>query len=120
LLLPAGESSPYSAILTSLSFVFHQMITEFQSDIVRFVQNLRSALGPQLPNVQLLYHSVPELKDLMRLFGLTEFPPTEPLPTAESRARFHNLVLDVIGTLAGIRMLTMVGALRLFQTLHFQ
>lgn len=44
----------------------------------------------------------------MKLFGLRSFPPTETLPSSESRARFHNLVLDVIGTLAGIRMLTMV------------
>ncbi|KAL7411025.1 hypothetical protein BDY24DRAFT_371574 [Mrakia frigida] len=103
----ATETSPYSAILTCLSFVFRQLLTEFQSDVASFFTTLKARLGPQLNNVQLLYHSIPEIKELMRMFGLTKLPNIENLPTQASTARFHNLIIDCIATLAQIKMLTM-------------
>lgn len=103
-LFPATETSPYSAILTCLSFVFRQLLTEFQSDVASFFTTLKARLGPQLNNVQLLYHSIPEIKELMRMFGLTKLPNIENLPTQASTARFHNLIIDCIATLAQVRL----------------
>ena len=110
----ATETSPYSAILTCLSFVFRQLITEYSSDITTFFTALKKRLGPQLPNAQLLYHTVPEVKELLKMFGMANLPPVESLPTQESRARFHSLVIDCISVLASVRMLTMV-----FDDLHY-
>jgi len=82
------------------------LLTEFQSDVSTFFSTLKTRLGPQLPNIQLLFHSIPEIKELLRLFGIEKLPDIETLPTQESRARFHNLVIDVIATLAQIKVST--------------
>lgn len=55
----ASETSPYSAVLASLSLIFRQLLTDFHTDIDVFVRSLKVALGPQLPNVQLLFTAIP-------------------------------------------------------------
>ncbi|CED84388.1 histidine kinase [Phaffia rhodozyma] len=110
----ATETSPYSAILSSLSLIFKQLLTEFQSDLHAFVNALQLRLGPQLSNIQLLFHAVPELKELLSLFGFEVHSPAEPLPSSESRSRFQSLCLNVIATLAQMHLLTMF-----FDDLHY-
>ena len=88
--------------------MFRQLITEHSSDITTFFGALKKRLGPQLPNVQLLYHTVPEMKELVTMFGTASLPPVESLATQEGPARFHSLMLDCIMVLAEVRMLTIV------------
>jgi hypothetical protein len=85
----------------------------FQSDRHMFVSLLRARLGPQLQNVPLLYHGVPELRDLLAAFGVNLPEPQVLLSTEELGARFQSLVECVYGTLADVRPLALV---RIFPT----
>lgn len=76
----------------------------FQSDLHRFVDALRTRLGPQIRILPLLYAGAPELEDIMNLFQITIDTPQEALSTPELRARFNSLAENVIGALADTRM----------------
>lgn len=101
-----GEASPFTGLLTCLSSVLRQLMM-FQSDRHMFVSLLRARLGPQLHNVPLLYHGVPELRDLLAAFGINLAEPQALLSTEELGARFQSLVECVYGTLADVRILAL-------------
>ena len=76
----------------------------FHTDLHRFVTALQVRLGPQIQNVPLLYEGAPELRDILRLFGITVEMPAESLETHELRARFQSLVEGVFAVLAETRL----------------
>lgn len=76
----------------------------FHTDLYRFVTCLQARLGPQLQNAPLLYEGVPELKDILALFGIILIAPQEALETHELRARFESLVEKVFAVLAETRL----------------
>lgn len=120
-----GEASPFTGLvsrfivaldlaeiyphyqLTCLSSVLRQLMM-FQSDRHMFVSLLRTRLGPQLQNVPLLYHGVPELRDLLATFGINLVEPQVLLSTEELGARFQSLVECVYATLADVKLLALV------------
>ncbi len=80
----------------------------FQNDRHAFVQLLKARLGNQLLNIPLLFHGVPELRDLLAAFGIVLAEPKVMLSTEELGARFHSLVESVYGTLADVKLLALV------------
>jgi predicted ATPase len=93
--------------MTCMSTALRQLMV-YQSDLHRFVATLRSQLGPQLQNVPLLYNGAPELRDILALFNINMDSPHENLSTAELRARFQSLVVDVFSVLAQTRLLAIL------------
>lgn len=76
----------------------------FHTDLHRFVSSLKERLGPQLQNIPLLYHGVPELHDLLAQYDISIETPNESLLTAELRARFQSLVENVFSVIAETRL----------------
>jgi predicted ATPase len=101
-----AEGAPFAALMSCLSSVFRQLMV-FEADLHRFVQSLKTQLGPQLQNVPLLYQGVPELRGILSMFGIDLNTPKEALSTAELRARFQSLVVDVLSVIAETRMLAL-------------
>ncbi|KAH9927462.1 histidine kinase [Epithele typhae] len=97
------ETGPFASLLACLSHVLRQLIV-FNSDLHRFVNDLKQRLGPQLQNVPLLYEGAPELKTIFSIFGLTIDLPQETLETSELPARFQSLVENVFAVLAETRL----------------
>lgn len=79
----------------------------FQSDLHRFVNTLKTRLGPLLHNAPLLYQGAPELRDVLSLFDVEISTPKESLSTAELRVRFQTLVENVFSVLAEVRLLAL-------------
>ncbi|KAI9509850.1 hypothetical protein F5148DRAFT_1275037 [Russula earlei] len=71
-------SAPFAALLS---------FDGFHTDLHRFVATLKTRLGPQLRIIPLLYDGVPELRDILHLFGISLDIPQETLATRELRAR---------------------------------
>jgi hypothetical protein len=80
----------------------------FQNERHMFVSLLKARLSGQLHNVSLLYHGVPELRELLAAFGIYLAEPQVLLSMEELGARFQNLVECVYGTLSDVRMLALV------------
>ncbi|KAJ3802608.1 hypothetical protein GGU11DRAFT_813370 [Lentinula aff. detonsa] len=97
------DSAPFAALLGCLSSVLRQLMV-FQMDVHRFVSALKDRLGPQIQNIPLLYQGVPELRDMLALFGLVLDTPRENLATRELRARFETLVENVFAVIADTRL----------------
>ncbi|KAJ3724256.1 hypothetical protein DFJ43DRAFT_1157787 [Lentinula guzmanii] len=97
------DSAPFAALLGCLSSVLRQLMV-FQMDVHRFVSALKDRLGPQIQNIPLLYQGVPELRDMLALFGLALDTPRENLATRELRARFETLVENVFAVIADTRL----------------
>jgi hypothetical protein len=81
----------------------------FQSDRLMFISLLKSRLGEQLSSVSLLYHEVPELRDLLAAYGMFLDEPRITLSTEELGARFQSLVESVYSALADVKLLALVG-----------
>jgi hypothetical protein len=76
----------------------------FHTDLHRFIEALKTQLGPQLCIIPLLYEGVPELRDILQLFNFSLDIPQETLTTHELRARFQSLVEHVFSVLAETRL----------------
>ncbi|KAJ3807998.1 dual-domain HisK/Mak2 protein kinase [Lentinula aff. lateritia] len=98
-----ADSAPFAALLGCLSSVLRQLMV-FHMDVHRFVSALKDRLGPQMQNMPLLYQGVPELRDILALFGLNLDTPREALSTEELRARFETLVENVFAVIADTRL----------------
>ncbi|KAF8823868.1 hypothetical protein HHX47_DHR9000114 [Lentinula edodes] len=98
-----ADSAPFAALLGCLSSVLRQLMV-FHMDVHRFVSALKDRLGPQMQNMPLLYQGVPELRDILALFGLNLDTPRETLSTRELRARFETLVENVFAVIADTRL----------------
>ncbi|KAI0286668.1 histidine kinase [Russula aff. rugulosa BPL654] len=96
-------SAPFAALLSCLSSVLRQLMV-FHTDLHRFVNTLKTQLGPQLRIVPLLYEGVPELRDILGLFDISLDMPQEVPSTRELRARFQSLVENVFSVLTETRL----------------
>ncbi|KAG9055946.1 hypothetical protein FS842_000718 [Serendipita sp. 407] len=101
------QASPFTAVLTSLSSVLRQLMM-FQSERQVFVSLLKARLGQQIYELPLLYHGVPELRDLLGAFGVHLAEPQVLLSTEELGARFQTLVDIVYSSLADVKPLALV------------
>ncbi|KAG8792150.1 hypothetical protein FRC17_008642, partial [Serendipita sp. 399] len=101
------QASPFTALLTCLSSVLRQLMM-FQVDRQVFVSLLKARLGQQISELPLLYHGVPELRDLLGAFGVHLAEPQVVPSTEELGARFQTLVEGVYGTLADVKLLALV------------
>ncbi|PVF96145.1 hypothetical protein CPB86DRAFT_523058 [Serendipita vermifera] len=101
-----GQASPFTGLLTCLSSVLRQLMM-FQNERHMFVSLLKARLSGQLHNVSLLYHGVPELRELLAAFGIYLAEPQVLLSMEELGARFQNLLECVYGTLSDVRMLAL-------------
>lgn len=81
----------------------------FQSDRLMFISLLKARLGEQLHNVSLLYHEVPELRDLLVAYGMFLEEPRITVSTEELGARFQSLVESVYSALADVKLLALVS-----------
>jgi hypothetical protein len=81
----------------------------FQNDRYMFVSLLKVRLNVQINNVPLLYHGVPELRDILAASGIYLDEPKVELSTEELGARFQKLVECVYATLADVRLLALVS-----------
>ncbi|KAJ3713607.1 histidine kinase [Lentinula raphanica] len=99
----SADSAPFAALLGCLSSVLRQLMV-FHMDVHRFVSALKDRLGPQIQNMPLLYQGVPELRDILALYGLNLDTPRETLTTRELRARFETLVENVFAVIADTRL----------------
>lgn len=81
----------------------------FQNDRYLFAELLKVRLNLQLNNVPLLYHGVPELRDILAASDIHLAEPKVELSTEELGARFQNLVECVYATLADVRPLALVS-----------
>lgn len=82
----------------------------FQSDRLMFISLLKARLDEQISNVSLLYHEVPELRDLLAAYGMHLEEPKITISTEELGARFHSLVESVYSALADVKLLALVSA----------
>ncbi|THH17217.1 hypothetical protein EW146_g3550 [Bondarzewia mesenterica] len=98
-----SSAAPFAALLSCLSSVLRQLMV-FHSDLHRFVDALKTRLGPQLRTIPLLYEGAPELQDIMNLFDIGIDTPQELLATSELRARFQSLVENVFSVVAETRL----------------
>jgi len=90
--------------LSCLSAVFRQFMV-FDSDLHRFVAQLKYKLGPQLILLPLLYHGAPELKDILAAHDIhIQARPEESLDTSELRTRFQTLMVSILSIIAEIRL----------------
>lgn len=108
---------PYSCILRSLSQILQQILSESEEEIHSFYNHLKSHLGAQFYNIELLADLVPELKPL--LDPVDSEDSEEPinaihLDNVETRIRFHNLFIEVFRALAQWRMITLVSVYGFF------
>ena len=76
-------------------------------DVQRFVNTLKTRLGPLLLNAPLLYDGVPEFRTVLQLHGIDISTPKEALSTLELRIRFQSLVEQIFAVLAEIRLLAL-------------
>ena len=79
----------------------------FQTDVQRFVNTLKTRLGPLLLNAPLLYDGVPEFRNILQLHGIDISTPKEALLTLELRIRFQSLVEQIFAVLAEVRLLAL-------------
>lgn len=102
------QQIPYGCILQCISLILKQLLTESEAEIAHFHKILRTSLGAQLANVRLIMDIVPELKPIFGNMGFEQMPEVEQLNSAESRARFHSIFIEVIRIIANWKMLTLV------------
>jgi len=90
--------------LSCLSAVLRQFMV-FDTDLHRFVAQLKYKLGPQLILLPLLYHGAPELKDILATHDIhIQARPEESLDTSELRTRFQTLMVSILSIIAEIRL----------------
>ena len=90
--------------LSCLSAVLRQFMV-FDSDLHRFIAQLKYKLGPQLTLLPLLYHGAPELKDILAAHDIhIQARPEESLNTSELRTRFQTLMVSILSIIAEIRL----------------
>ena len=63
----------------------------FQTDVQRFVNTLKTRLGPLLLNAPLLYDGVPEFRNILQLHGIDISTPKEALSTLIRRHASHTV-----------------------------
>ncbi|KAF9654281.1 histidine kinase [Thelephora ganbajun] len=101
------DSAPFSGLLSCLSAVLRQFMV-FDSDLHRFIAQLKHKLGPQLILLPLLYHGAPELKDILAAHDIhIQARPEESLDTSELRTRFQTLMVSILSIIAEIRLLAL-------------
>ncbi|RUS18131.1 hypothetical protein BC937DRAFT_89117, partial [Endogone sp. FLAS-F59071] len=100
------QQIPYGCILQCISLILKQLLTESEVEIAHFHKILRNSLGAQLVNVRLIIDIVPELKPIFSNMSFEQIPEVEQLNSAENRARFHSIFVEVIRIIASWRMLT--------------
>lgn len=77
----------------------------FDTDLHRFIAQLKHRLGPQLILLPLLYHGAPELKDILAAHDIhIQARPEESLDTSELRTRFQTLMVSILSIIAEIRL----------------
>lgn len=81
----------------------------FQNDRYIFVSLLKARLGSQMNNIPLLYHGVPELRDILAASSIHLLEPKVEISSEELGARFQHLVETVFATLADVRLLALAS-----------
>ncbi|KAI9311978.1 hypothetical protein BX666DRAFT_2021136 [Dichotomocladium elegans] len=103
---------PYSAILKSLSQILQQILSESEEDMRGFYQHLQTSLGAQFCNIQLLADYVPELRPLLDnhdddMVFKNDGKKEMQIDNIETRARFHNLYVEVFRAITRWSMTTL-------------
>ncbi|KZP00739.1 histidine kinase [Calocera viscosa TUFC12733] len=102
-----ADSTPYGPVFSCLSSVLQQLSSVYSDETYEFVEKLRQRLGANLPNVQLLFSTAPELKGILALHDITSFAEVHSGSTVELRARFIDLMVDVFAACSDIRHLAL-------------
>ncbi|KZT56029.1 hypothetical protein CALCODRAFT_550887 [Calocera cornea HHB12733] len=102
-----ADSTPYGPVFSCLSSVLQQLSSVYSDETFEFVEKLRHRLGANLPNVQLLFSTAPELKGILALHDITSFAEVHSGSTVELRARFIDLMVDVFAACSDIRHLAL-------------
>ena len=101
---------PYSAVIKALSQILQQILSECEEEMKRFYDHLKTSLGAQFFNVELLADFVPELKPLLENNSKQVKPRDEiQMDNNEARIRFHNLYVEVFRSITQWRMTTLVS-----------
>lgn len=97
-------------MLKSLSQILQQILSESEDDIHNFYNHLKSHLGSQFCQIEILADLVPELKPLMDPVDSEDSEDAIDiihLDNVETRVRFHNLFIEVLRALTQWRMITL-------------
>ncbi|KAF9900626.1 hypothetical protein EC991_007072 [Linnemannia zychae] len=88
----AGNSAPYSAILSCIQSVLQQLLTQQTDALASLVIAIRTAFEPD-SGIGIICDLVPELK---YFFNGSDLPESKDVPLTHSVARFHSLILKLI------------------------
>lgn len=88
----AGNSAPYSAILSCIQSVLQQLLTQQTDALASLVIAIRTAFEPD-SGIGIICDLVPELK---YFFNGSDLPESKDVPLTHSVARFHALILKLI------------------------
>jgi hypothetical protein len=88
----AGNSAPYSAILSCIQSVLQQLLTQQTDALATLVIAIRTAFEPD-SGIGIICDLVPELK---YFFNGCDLPESKDVPLTHSVARFHALILKLI------------------------
>ncbi|KAG0216028.1 hypothetical protein BGX33_000547 [Mortierella sp. NVP41] len=88
----AGNSAPYSAILSCIQSVLQQLLTQQTDALASLVIAIRTAFEPD-SGIGIICDLVPELK---YFFNGSHLPESKDVPLTHSVARFHALILKLI------------------------
>ncbi|KAF9932793.1 histidine kinase osmosensor [Linnemannia zychae] len=88
----AGNSVPYSAILSCIQSVLQQLLTQKTDALASLVVAIRTAFEPD-SGISIICDLVPELK---YFFNGSDLPESKDVPLTHSVARFHALILKLI------------------------
>jgi len=89
-------SVPYSAILTCIQSVLQQLLTQHGETLASLVVAIRTAFEPN-SGIGIVCDLVPELR---HFFDASERPESKDVPLTHSVARFHALILKLIGVIS--------------------
>ncbi|KAG9061971.1 hypothetical protein KI688_006688 [Linnemannia hyalina] len=88
----AGNSAPYSAILSCIQSVLQQLLTQQTDALATLVIAIRTAFEPD-SGIGIICDLIPELK---YFFKGSDLPESKDVPLTHSVARFHALILKLI------------------------
>ncbi|KAG0378264.1 hypothetical protein BGX24_004323 [Mortierella sp. AD032] len=88
----AGNSAPYSAILSCIQSVLQQLLTQQTDALASLVIAIRTAFEPD-SGIGIICDLIPELK---YFFNGSDLPESKDVPLTHSVARFHALILKLI------------------------
>lgn len=92
----AEGSVPYSAILSCIQSVLQQLLTQHNEVLASLVVAIRTAFEPN-SGIGIVCDLIPELK---HFFDASEKPDSKDVPLTHSVARFHALILKLIGVIS--------------------